>query len=289
VAGQGTVGVAGGSVTTTMPTMKLLRTLPLPLMVLLLLQTGCQTVPETGRRQLIMISASEEAAMGLQAFSQIKQEEKVSDDLELNLRIQGMGRRIAESVGRELPNAAWEFVIFEDEQINAFALPGGKVGIYTGLINLADSDDEIAAVIGHEIAHVTSRHGAERISQAMLAGIGGLAVAVATDDSKNREGYMQGYTALATLGTLGYSRLQETEADAVGLRFAAGAGYDPRAAITFWEKMKAKKSPGSRMPAWLSTHPSDDQRIAKLKELAPRYLPLYEQAKARLEADAGTE
>ena len=269
--------------------MKLLRTLPLPLMVLLLLQTGCQTVPETGRRQLIMISASEEAAMGLQAFSQIKQEEKVSDDLELNLRIQGMGRRIAESVGRELPNAAWEFVIFEDVQINAFALPGGKVGIYTGLINLADSDDEIAAVIGHEIAHVTSRHGAERISQAMLAGIGGLAVAVATDDSKNREGYMLGYTALATLGTLGYSRLQETEADAVGLRFAAGAGYDPRAAITFWEKMKAKKSPGSRMPAWLSTHPSDDQRIAKLKELAPRYLPLYEQAKARLEADAGTE
>jgi metalloendopeptidase OMA1, mitochondrial len=265
-----------------------LRLLPLFLGALLLFQAGCQTVPETGRSQLIMISSREEAAMGLQAFQQIKRDEKISDDVELNLRIQRMGRRIAESVGRDMRHAEWEFIVFESDQINAFALPGGKVGIYTGLINLADSDDEIAAVIGHEVAHVTSRHGAERISQALLAGIGGIAVAVATNDSSNREGWVLGYTAVATLGTLGYSRLQELEADAVGVRFAAGAGYDPRAAITFWEKMKARKE-GSRMPAFLSTHPSDDQRIARLREVAPRYLPLYEQARARYEADAGPE
>ena len=136
--------------------------------------TGCTTVPESGRSQILLITPAEEAQSGAAAFLQIKGKEKVAAEPSVNARINRIGRRIAAVVGRDLPNANWEFVVFDSPQLNAFALPGGKVGFYTGLINLAGSDDEIAAVMGHEIAHVTSRHGAERQSQAMLVGLGGV-------------------------------------------------------------------------------------------------------------------
>jgi predicted Zn-dependent protease len=184
-------------------------------------------------------------------------------------------------VGRELPDAKWEFVVFESEQINAFALPGGKVGFYTGLINLAANDDEIAIVMGHEVAHVTSRHGAERQSQAMLIGLGGVALGVGARNDKNADYYLLAYGITTTLGSLKYSRDHETEADVVGLRFAAKAGYDPRAAAAFWRKMAAKES-GGRPPVFLSTHPSSQDRIANLERLAPGLMPVYEQAKANL-------
>ena len=245
--------------------------------------SGCTTVPESGRSQFIMISRGEETQMGFAAFEQIKKDEKISTDAAVNARIQRIGARVAEAVGREVPDAQWEFVVFESDTINAFALPGGKVGFYTGLIKLAESDDEIATVMGHEIAHVTSRHGAERVSQGQLAAIGGVAVALASDGSKNRNAYMLGYTALATLGTLGYSRLQETEADVIGLRFSSAAGYDPRAAASFWRKMKAANEGRGAPPIWLSTHPSTAARIAKLEELAPQFMATYEAAKARYE------
>ena len=206
--------------------------------------------------------------MGFAAFEQIKKDEKISTDAAVNARIQRIGARVAEAVGREVPDAQWEFVVFESDTINAFALPGGKVGFYTGLIKLAESDEEIATVMGHEIAHVTSRHGAERVSQGQLAAIGGVVAAVVSDGSKNQNAYMLGYTALATLGTLGYSRLQETEADVIGLRFSSSAGYDPRAAASFWRKMKAANEGRGAPPIWLSTHPSTAARIAKLEELA---------------------
>lgn len=249
----------------------------------LLLSTACTTVQETGRSQLILMSAAEEASLGVQAFSQIKRQEKISTDPAVNARIQRIGKRIASAVGRDLPNAQWEFVVFESDQINAFALPGGKVGFYTGLINLASSDDEIAIVMGHEVAHVTSRHGAERQSQAMLIGLGGVALGVGTRNDKNFEYYMLAYGMGSTLGTLAYSRNHETEADIVGLRFAARAGYDPRAAVTFWTKMAAKES-GPRPPKFLSTHPPSAERIENLKRLVPQYMPIYEQAKASLAA-----
>ncbi len=249
------------------------------LIVALVQLTGCATVQETGRKQVILVSASQEAQMGLDAFSQIKKQEKISRDPVLNARIQRIGKNIAGSVGRELPNAQWEFVVFESEQINAFALPGGKVGVYTGLINLASSDDEIAVVMGHEVAHVSSRHGAERQSQAMLIGIGGAALAIGTQEDKNREYYLLAYGLGSTLGSLAYSRDHETEADVVGLRFAARAGYDPRAAVTFWTKMAAKET-GGRPPKFLSTHPPSQERIANLQRLAPGLMPIYEQAKA---------
>lgn len=245
--------------------------------------SGCTTVPESGRSQFIMISRGEETQMGFAAFEQIKKDEKISTDAAVNARIQRIGARVAEAVGREVPDAQWEFVVFESDTINAFALPGGKVGFYTGLIKLAESDDEIATVMGHEIAHVTSRHGAERVSQGQLAAIGGVVAAVVSDGRKNQNAYMLGYTALATLGTLGYSRLQETEADVIGLRFSSSAGYDPRAAASFWRKMKAANEGRGAPPIWLSTHPSTAARIAKLEELAPQFMAAYQAAKARYE------
>lgn len=251
------------------------------------LLTGCTTVKETGRSQLMLVSPSEEAKMGLSAFAQIKKEEKISTDPVLNARIQTIGKRIAVSVGREIPNAQWEFVVFDSPAVNAFALPGGKVGVYTGLIKLSASDDEIAIVMGHEIAHVTSRHGAERTSQ-NYAFIGvGLAAAVAMEtqhvDPAKRNLALAAYGLGATVGyMLPYSRLHESEADSVGLRFAAGAGYDPRAAVTFWRKMAAQG--GAKPPEFLSTHPSDSTRIANLQALAPQYVPLYQQSKARFQS-----
>jgi predicted Zn-dependent protease len=251
------------------------------------LLTGCTTVKETGRSQLMLVSPSDEAKMGLSAFAQIKKSEKISTDAVLNARIQTIGKRIAASVGREIPNAQWEFVVFDSPAVNAFALPGGKVGVYTGLIKLAASDDEIAIVMGHEIAHVTSRHGAERTSQ-NYAFIGvGLAAAVAMEtqhvDPAKRNLALAAYGLGATVGyMLPYSRLHESEADSVGLRFAAGAGYDPRAAVTFWRKMAAQG--GAKPPEFLSTHPSDSTRIANLQALAPQYVPLYQQSKARFQS-----
>ena len=240
---------------------------------------GCTTVPESGRSQILLIPPAEEARSGAAAFLQIKGKEKVAAEPVVNARINRIGRRIAAAVGRDLPNANWEFVVFDSPQLNAFALPGGKVGFYTGLINLAGSDDEIAAVMGHEIAHVTSRHGGERQSQAMLVGLGGALLDAGTQEKKNREAFLLAYGLGSTLGTLAYSREHETEADVIGLRFAARAGYDPRAAISIWQKMAAKNS-GPAQPKWLSTHPPTAERIARLRQLAPTLMPLYEQAKA---------
>jgi predicted Zn-dependent protease len=250
------------------------------------LLAGCTTVKETGRSQLMLVSPSEEAQMGLSAFAQIKKQEKISTNPALNARIQAIGKRIAVSVGREIPNAQWEFVVFESTAVNAFALPGGKVGVYTGLIKLAASDDEIAIVMGHEIAHVTSRHGAERTSQNYaIVGVGLIAaIGMETQhvDPAKRNVALAAYGLGATVGyMLPYSRLHESEADRVGLRFAAGAGYDPRAAVTFWRKMAAQG--GAKPPEFLSTHPSDATRIANLQALAPSYVPLYQQSKTRFQ------
>lgn len=249
---------------------------------------GCTVVPETGRKQLIMVSAQEEAEMGLAAFQQIKAEETVSTNVMAIDRVDRVGRRIAASVGRSLPDAKWEFVVFESEDLNAFALPGGKVGVYTGLLALAETDDELAAVMGHEIAHVSSRHSAERMSQQMVAGLTAAGAEVYMEsqdvDHKDRAIARAALGVGTTVGVmLPFSRLHESEADIIGLKFAAGAGYDPRAAATFWEKMKAASEEEGRPPEFLSTHPSPDNRIARLKELAPELLPVYREAKAKFE------
>ena len=244
--------------------------------------TGCMTVPETGRSQVLLTSVAEETQMGLEAFASVKKETPILSDAVVQARIERIGRRIAAAVGRDLPNAQWEFVVFNDDKtVNAFALPAGKVGVYTGLIKLAASDDEIAMVMGHEVAHVTSRHGGERMSHAKIAaGFGALAAAV-TEDNKHQQLIMAAYGAGANVAVLKYSRDHETEADVIGLRFAAKAGYDPRAAAAFWKKMQAQAQ-GNEPWKWLSTHPPTTERIQRLQQEALALIPIYEEAKARL-------
>ena len=238
--------------------------------------SGCATVPETGRRQLMLIDAAQEAQMGLSAFADLKSRQPICYDPVANERVRRIGARIAPAVGRDLPNAEWEFVVFEASEVNAFALPGGKVGVYTGLLDFADSDDELAAVMGHEIAHVSARHGAERASQQLGAALLGAGVEVATEDAKHRDAIRVAYGLVATGAVLKYSRDHESEADRIGLLYMARAGYDPAAAIRFWRKMAAREQSGLRLPEWLSTHPADETRIARLERWLPEMMPIYE-------------
>ncbi len=253
----------------------------------LLTLTACYTNPVTGRTSLVLLSQGEELTLGQQSFADIRKKEKVSADPGQNARVTRIGQRIAQAVGNELPDAKWEFVVFDSPEVNAFALPGGKVGVYTGLLKLAENDAELATVMGHEIGHVIARHGAERMSEAMLiSGLGEVAgqVVEAKTHAGNRQLFDLAYGGAATVGrVLPHSRSNESEADRMGAIYAARAGYDPRAAITFWEKMVASKNasdqagaPAGKLGALLSTHPADAKRIADLRALMPQVVPIYE-------------
>lgn len=245
---------------------------------MLVVLPACYTVPHTGRQSFILLPAGEEMEMGAAAFLDIKSKERISSDPGVKARVQRIGERIARVAGDDLPGAKWEFVVFDaPETINAFALPGGKVGVYTGLLNLAESDDEVATVIGHEIAHVTARHGSERWSQGAALAVGGVLLSeTLLKDSSNRDGWIAAYGAGSTIGVLlPFSRMNESEADEIGLVYAAKAGYDPRAAIRFWEKMAEASKGRSKPPEILSTHPSDSTRIDRLREMMPRILPYF--------------
>jgi predicted Zn-dependent protease len=233
------------------------------------LLAGCEAAPVTGRSQLILFPASQDAELGLQAYQQILAKSKVSKDARLNERVQTIGRRIAAVSGH--PEFDWEFTLFENDQPNAFALPGGKVGVNTGLFNVAENDAQLAAVIGHEVAHAIARHGAERMSQGVLAETG-LAVLGATT---NKASTVQLAAAAATLGViLPYSRTQESEADHIGLLYMAEAGYDPREAVELWRNFE--RMGGGRPPEFLSTHPGQKTRIKRLQALMPEALAIYE-------------
>jgi predicted Zn-dependent protease len=255
-------------------------------LALVLSLVGCYTVPETGRKTVVAVTPTEETAMGKEAFAEVEAKEKVSNDREANERVRRVGGRIAAAVGSALPSAQWEFVVFDaPDTVNAFALPGGKVGVYTGLLKLAASDDELAIVMGHEIGHVTARHGGERMTQQYGVSALSALAGVATQNSQYHDIFLQLFGAGGNLTVLAFSRSQESEADHIGIRYAAKAGYDPRAAITFWEKMaKQKGSPATAK--WLSTHPPDAQRIADLQRLMPEAIPLYDAARGAKPAAA---
>lgn len=248
---------------------------------LIVFMTGCETVPETGRRRLLLVSPSEELRAGLTAFEQIKQKETISRDAAKNERVQRIGRRIREAVGADMPGAQWEFVVFESKEVNAFALSGGKVGVYTGLLELAENDAEVAIVVGHEIAHVTLRHSGERMSNAYLAAGAGLLLALGSDGHRDGD-LARTVGGLAIGGTvLAFSREHESEADRIGIRYAAKAGYDPRAAVTFWQKMLQKSGRNPGITRYFSTHPLAQDRIAALQGWMPETLPYYEAARRR--------
>jgi metalloendopeptidase OMA1, mitochondrial len=250
------------------------------IMGLIVVIAGCYTVPETGRRSLIL-PIGDDVADGAAAFAEMKTKEPVSTDAQKNERVTRVGTRIARAVGDALPGAQWEFVVFDEPKtINAFALPGGKVGVYSGLLTFSTSDDELAIVMGHEIGHVTARHGAERISQGLIVAGAGVLLDLSTKNTKSHDALLVGYGLAAGGGMLAFSRSHESEADYIGIRFAARAGYDPRAAITFWQKME-KESKGGKVPAFLSTHPTHETRIADLQRKMPEVMPLHEEAKLR--------
>jgi predicted Zn-dependent protease len=252
----------------------------------LLTFSACTTVGETGRKQLNFLSADEEKQMGLSSFEEVKKQEKVSTDKAANERVSRVGKRIAEAVGGGMPDAQWEFVVFDSETVNAFALPGGKVGVYTGLLKLAATDDELAIVMGHEIAHVTSHHGAERVSQQTAANAVGALLAGYAQSKGVSANTLQiaqtAYGAGANLGVLlPFSRAHETEADTIGIQFAAKAGYDPKAGAVFWKKMPASGT--GVLEKFTSTHPQNADRIANLEKLAPQWQATYEAARKKYE------
>jgi metalloendopeptidase OMA1, mitochondrial len=254
------------------------------LAAVVLLLSGCHTVPETGRTQLMLMPLGQEIGLGQEAFQQIRAQEKVSTNQEQLARLERVGRRIAAQAAEDMPEADWEFVLFEGDTLNAFALPGGKIGFYEGMMELADTDDMLAAVMGHEVAHVTARHGAARMSRAMALSAGALAVGVAARDrpAEQRQAIMLAYGLGATVGIeLPYSRQAESEADKIGILYAARAGYDPRAAITFWERM-SEAARGPRPPALLSTHPADERRIQDLQAMMPEALEEYQRGTAQV-------
>ena len=231
---------------------------------------ACQNAPVTGRQQFIVVSDSEASDLGAQAFREILADSTISKDPQMNAMVQRVGQRIAASSGISGNN--WEFVVIEDPEPNAFALPGGKVAVHTGMFKVAKTEAQLAAVMGHEVAHATARHSAERISQQMMLEYG-LQAAGATSEyaAQNIELLAQA----ATLGViLPFSRDQEAEADEIGLIYMARAGYDPRAAVELWRNMESFTGPGG--PEFLSTHPATGNRIAELNAAMPRALAIYD-------------
>jgi len=240
---------------------------------------GCSTVPVTGRKQFTgLISPSEETQLGLTSFDQLKKETRISHDPAANSLVQKVGKRIA-SVA-ELPNAQWEFVVFESKEANAFCLPGGKVGIYTGILPITKDEAGLATVIGHEVSHAVARHGAERMSEAIaLQTVGQVSGAIVQEKyGVNPQTFGVAYGAVTTVGReLPHSRKQESEADHIGLVYMARAGYDPAAAVAFWQRFSDynKKAGGNAGPAFLRTHPVDDVRIEQLKQWLPEAKSQY--------------
>jgi len=245
----------------------------------LLLSVGCHTVPVTGRSAIHLVPNDQLAASAAAQFGQMKQETPISNDAHYNAMVTRVGERIAYVAGPDIPNAQWEFVVFDDDsQVNAFAMPGGKVAVYTGIFKVAKTEADLAIVMGHEVAHVAAGHGNERVSQQILAAGGALALQIGTNDmdDSDRQLLLAAYGAGASFGViLPFSRYHESEADEIGLIYAAKAGYDPRAAVGFWERMEAQNG-GNAPPEFLSTHPSGTTRIRKLNELMPNAVRIYE-------------
>jgi predicted Zn-dependent protease len=248
-------------------------------LVAVCLLTSCATVPETGRSQLQLVSQSQEMQLGLTEFEKLKKSTPISKDPATNEMVQRVGKRIAAVA--PLPNAQWEFVVFDEPKTaNAFCLPGGKVGVYTGILPITKDEGGLATVIGHEVSHAVARHGGERMSEALLTQMGGQLFGVALKDysAQTQNLFLGMYGVTSQVGwTLPHSRQQELEADHLGLIYMARAGYDPRQAVEFWKRFKTYNDQhGNQHWQFLSTHPVDDVRIAELEKLLPQALAEYQ-------------
>ncbi len=240
---------------------------------------GCTTVPYTNRSRLMMVSESEDSELGLAAYREVLSQEKISKDPEANRMVLRVGRAIA--LAAEKPEFDWQFTVIDDPKtVNAFALPGGKVAVYTGIFSVAVDEAGLATVLGHEVAHALARHGAERMSQGMaLQGVGaGLAIATSGQSAGVQQAVMSAYGLGAQVGVmLPFSREMESEADHIGLILMAKAGYDPSVSVGLWERM-GQLSGGQKPMEFLSTHPNYDTRITKLREWIPEAQQYYQVA-----------
>ena len=275
--------------------MKILSTknLGLVLITMLSLQfSGCATttkdsVSGVSRSQLLLLPASQVTSMSAQAYTQTIAEAKKKNTLNVDPaqleRVRTISNRLIAQVGVFRPDAVnwkWEVNVEKNDQLNAYCMPGGKIMVFSGMMEkLQATDDELAAVIGHEMSHALREHGRERMSQAYVQQFGLQALAAVFTSSAGSAAVQAAGVGSQLFFALPNSRLQETEADRMGLELAARAGYNPDAAVTLWQKMTSMNK--GAPPQFLSTHPASENRIADLKALAPKVRPLYEAAKAR--------
>jgi predicted Zn-dependent protease len=241
----------------------------------LLTTSGCSTSP-LGRSQLTMMPDADMARLGATAYEDIRSNETTSQDAVRAAYVLCVTNALLEQAPTAPSDQAWEVTLFDDDQANAFALPGAKIGIYSGLLEVARNQDQLAAVIGHEIGHVIARHANERVSTAYATQLGLTAVAASGVLSGDLMGLMG---VGAQVGVLfPFSRTQERESDLIGLELMAKAGFDPRQSVELWENMSAART-SQAPPEFLSTHPADYSRIAALRERMPEALELYDQAR----------
>ncbi|MFZ2323460.1 MAG: M48 family metallopeptidase [Ignavibacteriaceae bacterium] len=264
--------------------MKILKVF-VPIIFLSISVYYCSTVPITGRSQLNLVSSSEMNSMSFQQYDEFLTQNKLSTDQNETAMVKRVGVKIQKAVetyfaqnnlSKELEGYQWEFNLVESPDVNAWCMPGGKVVVYTGILPITKDETGLAVVMGHEIAHAVAQHGSERMSQQMLQQLGGVALSVAL---KNEPETTQSiFSAAYGVGTevgvmLPFSRTHESEADHLGLIFMAMAGYNPNYAVDFWTKMAAQG--GSKPPEFLSTHPSDETRIADIKKELPEAMKYY--------------
>ena len=248
--------------------------------------TGCLTEPITGRMQLALISEAEANTMGAQSYTQLLSQAKVGGTTTQNSTVERVGNRIARVTDARLAQEGrepyqWEFkVIADDKTANAFALPGGKVAVYTGILPITQDEPGLAVVMGHEVAHAYCQHGRTRVSQQVVGQYGLEAVQLALGGDKMSDLSKMTMAALGVgvqVGSLKFSREDESAADHVGLMLMAEAGYDPRSAVAFWQRME--QAGGGASIEFLSTHPSHETRIEDLKKLVPDAIQVYEKSK----------
>jgi len=264
--------------------MKALSRSLLPLLALLLL-AGCYEVPVTGRRAMNLVDDKEVTKMSIGMFDDMKRRYRVSRDRDRNEQLQRVGNRISKVVFWDMPDADWEFVVFDVPQINAFAMAGGKVGVFTGLFKIVKNDDQLASVISHEIAHVTAKHVHEKLSRELAVDtvgkvgmIGGLATGAS---GLTVSALSQAYGLSTGIGGFAFDRAKEKEADYVGLMYMARAGYDPQEAVKVLEALELESANDPVQPAILSTHPSQPERITQLLDAMPKALAEREKSVVR--------
>jgi predicted Zn-dependent protease len=265
------------------------------LLASIFLISACQEVPVTGRRQLALVPSSQMLSMSAGSYNDFLKEnnQKVLKGTKDSEMISRVGTRVKFAVeeymkekglGSRLEGFNWEFNLIDDETMNAWAMPGGKVVFYTGILPVCKSETGIAVVMGHEVAHAIAEHGNERMTQQLaiqgLLTTGNVAVALEKNPKQSHSMLLQAFGVGSQLGLLAFSRKQESEADQIGLRFMAIAGYNPQEASQLWVRMKALSS-GQAPPPFMSTHPSHDSRIAELARLAPGEMQYYNNSKFR--------